>query len=129
MAEILIIEDDPDTAEVLRGVVSGPDRVVIVVTSPAGLPPRRFDAILTDLLVVAAYESEAVRAWTGLLRERYPAARLVLVTGHAGAAEDGPERLGVDAVVGKPFDIGALEQLVASLLGGVGGRRGRDAAV
>ena len=117
MGRIVVIEDDPHIAEVLRDLLEGTGHAVTVATSVEELPPPdSYDAVITDLLAVPAYETGRARAWLDTLRARYRGARMLLVTGHSEAADDGPETLGIDAVVRKPFRIDQIESLVAGLL-------------
>lgn len=72
--------------------------------------------VITDLVGVRSYDPNAARDWITKVRQRYPAAAVVVSTAHGSAAASGPQALGADAVLAKPFDVGRFTEMVESLL-------------
>jgi AmiR/NasT family two-component response regulator len=96
-------------------VVEGADALGVAVDAWRG------DVIVTDTFA-SPYRTEVVVAYLTELRSRF-AAGLVVLTGHNGAAADAAQ-LPADAVVMKPFDLGDLIRVIATV---ARDRRDRDA--
>jgi CheY-like chemotaxis protein len=110
---VLVLEDDDDIrATLVEGlrdsglVVEGAD------AAGAAVDAWRGDVIVTDTFA-SPYRTEAVVAYLTELRSRF-AAGLVVLTGHNGAAVDAAQ-LPADAVVMKPFDLGDLIRVIATV--------------
>jgi two-component system response regulator CpxR len=116
LATILILDDDRVMVELLRTVIEDAGHRVIAAADLDQVPlDARADLVVSDLMPLTAYRPQPARQWVQALRARF-AAPVVVVTAHA-AALDEPDRLGADAVVGKPFDIDDLSETVRLLLG------------
>ena len=110
---VLVVENDDDIrATLIEGlrdsglVVEGAD------AAGAAIDGWRGDVIVTDTFA-SPYRTESVVAYLNGLRSRF-AAGLVVLTGHNGAAVDAKE-LPADAVVMKPFDLGDLIGVIATV--------------
>ena len=110
---VLVIENDDDIratlVEALRD--SG---LVVEAAGDAGpsIDAWRGDVIVTDTFA-SPYRTEEVIAYLTELRSRF-AAGLVVLTGHNGAAVDAAQ-LPADAVIMKPFDLGDLIGVIATV--------------
>jgi DNA-binding NtrC family response regulator len=110
---VLVVENDDDIrATLVEGlrdsglVVEGADDAGTAIDGWRG------DVIVTDTFA-SPYCTEAVVAYLNELRSRF-AAGLVVLTGHNGAAVDAAQ-LPADAVVMKPFDLGDLIGVIATV--------------
>lgn len=116
---IVLIEDDPDIAALVQEVLRDAGYPVDV---RAGLGDDTGDdearVVITDLVALRSYDADSARTWIARVRARFPRARIVVLTAHARAAAGGPEALGADAVLAKPFDLQVFIQTVESLLSG-----------
>lgn len=113
--QILVVEEDEDVRAVL--VQSLEDDGHEVVASEFGpLPRGQFAVVVTDV-PSCPYRSTEARRWVGELRERYGGARILLCTAQRFVHRE-PDKLGADAIVDKPFDLGDLFARVSDLLGG-----------
>jgi len=113
MAKVLILEDDPDIAELYRQcLVNAGYDVVGVGDDPlramAGPAP---DVILLDERLGALSGSRAIPD----LRRAFPVARIMLATADSDAADRAFAR-GADDVETKPFSLDRLLRDLASLL-------------
>jgi CheY-like chemotaxis protein len=117
MASIVVLDDDPIVLELLRTVLDDAGYASICGTSldevPAG---AQADLVISDLVPVKAYSRETALAWIARLRERFGPAPIVIITAHIAALRE-RDALGADGVVGKPFDVDALLEQIAKLLG------------
>jgi DNA-binding NtrC family response regulator len=119
---VLVVEDDDDIrATLVEGL-----RDAGLVVEGAGAAGAAVDAWHGDVIVTdtfaSPYRTEPVVAYLTELRSRF-AAGLVVLTGHNGAAVDAAQ-LPADAVVMKPFDLGDLIRVIATV---ARERRDRDA--
>lgn len=120
---IVVIEDDPDIAELVEGILSDAGHALLVRSGlgegpadpadPADLGVR---LVITDLVALRSYDRDAVRDWVSKVRARYPRAAIAVATAHSAAAQDGARAIGADAVLMKPFDIDLFTKTVESLL-------------
>ena len=114
----LIIEDDPDIAELVAEVLTEEGHSVEIHERLAeGAVDAQVHLVITDLFVVRGYDLQVARDWISRVRTAFPNAAVVVSTAHDPAATDGAPALGADALVLKPFDIGVLTETVESLLG------------
>ena len=106
-ARVLIIEDDEATAGMLADIVGDLGYELSVAGGlsqvDAAFTP---DLVISDLLVARPHPG-AARAYTETLRRRFGAVPLLLLTGHSWTLEHEAD-LSVDALIMKPFDLGAL---------------------
>ena len=111
----MILDDDRVMVDLLRTVIEDAGHRVIAAADLEDVPgDTRADLVLSDLLPLSGYRSEPARQWVRALRARF-AAPIVVITAHAAALGE-PDRLGADAVLGKPFDIDTLSATVRLLL-------------
>jgi CheY-like chemotaxis protein len=112
----LVIEDDRATRDLLRQVLSDEGYELLLVdrledAAPGAAP----DLVITDLVGLERYASGRARESVRRVQERYQATPVIVCTGYEQAAGES-DRLGVDAVLSKPFAIEALVQVVARLV-------------
>jgi DNA-binding response OmpR family regulator len=113
----LVIEDDRDIRTLIRQVLSdeGYDLTFVdgLDSAPADAAP---DLVITDLVGLRPYGSNAARMWVRRVKERYPAAPIIVCTAHEPAFQES-DRLGAAALLGKPFTIeellGTVDELIA----------------
>lgn len=109
---VLLLEDDPSTAELLGEFLRSLGHEVLATDSLAMVPLSfRPTVVVTDLVTMRSYSYTAAAEAVAGLRTRFGGVPIVLLTAHAAAVTD-RERLDVDEVVAKPFD---LEDLVGAL--------------
>jgi DNA-binding NtrC family response regulator len=115
--KIVLIEDDPDIAALVVGILTDNGHALEVHDELDGAPADpTVRVVITDLVAIRTYDQAAARDWTTQVRARYPKAAIVVSTAHAPAAAAGAEALGADAVLSKPFDVGRFIETVETLL-------------
>ncbi len=115
--KIVVIEDDPDIAALVEGILSdGGHRIQVLAQLDADAPDDSVRLVITDLVAMRSYDQNAARDWIAKVRARYPNAALVVSTAHGPAAVAGAEALGADAVLAKPFDVDLFADTVEALL-------------
>jgi len=125
MPSIVVLDDDPAILELLRTVLEDVGYVSICAAGLDDVPATaRADLVISDLVPLKAYGREVALGWIARLRERFGPVSILVVTAHAAAVHE-PDALGVDGVLGKPFDVEALLVKVAELIG-AGGERHPD---
>ena len=113
MAVVLIVEDDPDTQEVLRLIVAGEGHTARVaadgIQALAKVTTGRYDAVLIDLGIPGLPGDRVARGIRGI----DPNVGTILITGWPLASDD--PRLGLfDYRLEKPFqELGHLRSVVA----------------
>jgi DNA-binding response OmpR family regulator len=113
---ILIVEDEPDLAGLLRDVlIDGGFHVVLSTgtaarSTAADLAP---DAIVIDYVMPGRNGGQVIDEIRGTVEKMPP---IILVTGREEAADLARE-LRADAFLRKPFDVADLAQLARSLTG------------
>ena len=116
VTQILVIDDDGATRDLLRQVLSDEGYELLLVdrleSAASGAAP---DLVITDLVELDRYERGLARALVRRVQERYPATPVILCTGYEQATEE-PDGLGAAAVLRKPFTIEALIQTVARFI-------------
>jgi len=117
MAQVLILENDPDIAELYRrALAEAGHRVLAVEADPldvlSGPPREKPDIIILDERLGSESGLRAVPE----LRRAYPAARVLLATADREAAESADLR-GADRIVIKPFTMSRLLHVVKTLAG------------
>ena len=124
MAAILVIDDDSGVRQMVRRALerSG-HRVLEAPDGAEGMKLVRntpVDLIITDLYMPRQDGIETIQ----LLRDEFPDARILAMSGGATAAATGPlldaEMFGADATLAKPFTMDRLSRTVNSLLDGNG---------
>jgi DNA-binding response OmpR family regulator len=113
---IVLIEDDPDIAALVREMLTEVGHEVDVRSElPDGVDADA-QLVITDLLALRSYDPETAREWIVRVRAAFPQATIIVSTAHAPAAADAPA-LGADAVLTKPFDVAVFTRTVETLLG------------
>jgi len=116
-SRILVIDDEPDIADILREVLVAEGHTVeTALCATDGLAKARqrsYDVVFTDLGMPDMSGWEVARA----VRDERPGLPVVLVTGWgASLDEDELRRHQISAVVSKPFDIDDLIRATTSVL-------------
>ena len=104
-AGILIVDDDPEIALLLRAVLAAPDRELVQAPSAAAaqtaLQSRAFDIVILDLLLPDGDGRTVLRR----MREAGSAAHVIMLSGKTASAVEAECRaLGADVYMVKPFD-------------------------
>ena len=116
---VLIVDDDDELAEVLRQALRESGYAVATVRHGAAalelIGQIQPDVILLDLTM------PIMDGWSFVAQYRRSATagRIVLVTGHPHVQEIS-QHLGVDAYVGKPFELNELLATLEQQLGAIG---------
>ena len=112
---ILVIDDDRAIGELIRDVLreEGYDIALVddLESAAADVAP---DLVITDLVGLHHYDTDAARAVLARVNDRYPNIPIVVCTGHERALGDAG--LGAAAVVRKPFTLQALVKTVATAI-------------
>jgi DNA-binding response OmpR family regulator len=114
---IVLIEDDPDVAALMQEMLRDtghPVDVRVGLDDDTGDDEAR--VVITDLVALRRYDVDLAREWIAKVRVRFPRAKIVVSTAHARVVASGPEALGADAVLAKPFDLQVFVQTVEALL-------------
>jgi two-component system nitrogen regulation response regulator NtrX len=115
VTHILVIDDDGATRDLLRQVLSDEGYELQLANrleeAAADSVP---DLVIADLVGLDRYESARAHAAVRRVQERFPAAPIIVCTGHEEAVEES-DKLGAAAVLRKPFTIEALIGTVARL--------------
>ena len=116
VTQILVIEDDRATRDLLRQVLSDEGYELLLVNR---LEDAAADAVpqlvMTDLVGLDRYESGRARESVRRVQKRFDGAPVIVCTGYEQAAEESDE-LGAAALLRKPFTIEALVRVVARLV-------------
>jgi DNA-binding response OmpR family regulator len=116
MAPVLVVEDDPDTREILATALA--EAGLAVATAADGrealrwLDYHRPAVVLLDLRLPDARGEDIA----GAARARYGPALPVLVVTGAGRAHERAEAAGSVVYLAKPFDLATLVGIVTALL-------------
>jgi CheY-like chemotaxis protein len=116
---VAIADDDPDSRELLRHILHGPDTELLEAVNGAALvqllaEQAPFDLIVTDVDMPWMEGLQALRS----ARAADIHTPAVVITGLAGPGlEAAVARLGVTTLLRKPFGAVELREAVASLLG------------
>lgn len=113
---ILVIDDDRAIGELIRDVLGDEGYDVSLVddleSAAADVNP---DLVITDLVGLHHYDTDAARVVVARVSERYPGIPLIVCTGHEQALREA-SRLGAKAAVRKPFTLEALVKTVATVI-------------
>jgi two-component system, chemotaxis family, chemotaxis protein CheY len=118
MALILIIDDDPDTREVMKSTLEGAGHEVILASDGrAGVKlyrDRRTDLVITDLFMPNQEGLETIKQ----MRIEFPDSRIIAMSGRptSGTMLAVAQRLGANAALQKPFLPEELLKLVEQTL-------------
>src|SRR5579859_4579123 len=118
MAFILVIDDDPDTRELLRSTLSSAGHeVAMAAEGSAGVQKyrtRKADLVITDLYMPGQEGLETIKQ----LRLEFPEVRIVAMSGKptGGTMLSVAQRLGAAAVLPKPFSSEELLKVVEQAL-------------
>jgi CheY-like chemotaxis protein len=120
MPRILVVDDDADVRELIALALAGQghevDRVVSGRAALEQLAQHAYDLIVCDLHMP---DRDGPAVYRALARRPPPRPAVLFVTGYADAGpyEEFLRTVPV-TVVGKPFDIDALREMVSRLLSG-----------
>ena len=123
---ILVVDDSPATVEVLERNLANRGHPVLAVSSVAeaivALDSSPIDLVITDLKMPGGNGLDLVRH----VRERYPAAEVMMITGYA-TVENAVQAMkgGAEEYLAKPFTAEELNAAVERVLGKL--RSGRSA--
>ena len=124
MAEVLVIEDDPTSSELVRRVLVAEGHSVIFAENGAvglkKLAQARVDIVLTDLLMPVLEGLETIRE----IRRLQPDVKIIAISGVYSDYLEAASKLGANAVFRKPFQPSALRDAVAALLAESGAGNG-----
>lgn len=109
---LLIAEDDSALREAMRLVFEAEGHEVLLATSLAELLARLIECPPDMVLMDAGLHGAGVPLWRALVARPEWADRVLLVTGNVPALG---ELSGHPAVLGKPFDYGALVARIAAV--------------
>jgi len=114
---VLVVDDDPDNAWMLAQVLGDEGYAVQVAHSAAVARDlwshQRFDAALLDVVMPDVSGWELARE----LRQSAPETLLAMVTGADVRGQSRATLAQVDAVFGKPIDVGALDEFLTQARG------------
>lgn len=117
MKRLLVFENDPEIADLLRLIFEEEGFSVAVIRDAEALPEGApADLVISDLAFMRGYDSDAAVRGVRALRSSSPGPLLVL-TAHHAAAGDGELAKEATAVMTKPFDLEALLTSVTDLTG------------
>jgi EAL domain-containing protein (putative c-di-GMP-specific phosphodiesterase class I) len=113
MQTILIVDDEPHTAEALAGLLEEPGRTLVICTDvqSAEIVVERAapDCVLTDLQFTGPFCYDGL-GFVQFVRNRAPRSRIVVITGAHDEGLEAEARLrGADAMLQKPLQRAALE--------------------
>lgn len=120
MASVLIIDDDTSIRRVVRAALErAGHRVAEAGNGAEGMQRFRMapaDLVITDVFMPDQDGIETIQQ----LREEFPAARILAISGGSVASTSGTLRdallLGADATLAKPFTIEQLNRIVDGML-------------
>ena len=116
VTEILVIDDDRATGALIRDVLREEGHEITLVEHlESAAPELKPDLVITDLVGVYGYDTNAARAVVTRVRERYPEVPVVVCTGHEQALRESAE-IGAAAVLRKPFPLEALVKIVENAI-------------
>jgi two-component system NtrC family sensor kinase len=119
VARILVVDDEPDVADIVAIVLRKAAHEVDIVDSGTAaldrLETERYDLIVCDLVMPGV---NGMAVYEAVERRPEPRPRMLFLSGYydAGGYEDFLERTKAP-VVPKPFDFAALPEAVARVLG------------
>ncbi len=116
MAEVLVIEDDPTSSELIRRILGVEGHSLIFAENGAvglkKLAQARVDIVLTDLLMPVLEGLETIRE----IRRLQPDVKIIAISGVYSDYLETASMFGANAVFRKPFQPSALRDTVAKLL-------------
>ena len=116
MAEVLVIEDDATSSELIRRILAAEGHSVFFAENGAvglkKLAEARIDIVLTDLLMPVLEGLETIRE----IRRQQPEVKIIAISGVYSDYLEAASMLGANAVFRKPFEPSALRDTVAALL-------------
>ena len=112
MTRVLVLDDDQVILDLLQTVLADAGYETFVASSLSQVPEgTSADVVITDLIPLKSYHRETAVGWVAALRSRFADSPLFVMSAHAGALGEA-DKLGADAIIGKPFDV---EELRATL--------------
>lgn len=117
LLKLLVVEDDPDVVLVIRRLLVRDGHTVTAASSAedglAALKAGAFDVVLLDNGLPGAMGIKALPEFVAAT-----AAPIVMMTGHPNEdVEKDALLLGAKALIGKPFEAGAIEALLQKVVG------------
>jgi len=115
MARILLVDDDPDTLQVVAHMLESGGHSVVRGTAGAAvwdaLRDATFDLVVTDINM-PALDGIGLARW---VRQHRPGTPVIAISGHLGALSKVDGQLPFAATLAKPLRRDALLQLVAQV--------------
>src|SRR5262245_40394059 len=116
MAEVLVIEDDSTSSDLIRRILGAEGHSVSFAENGAvglqKLAQARVDIVLTDLLMPVLEGLETIRE----IRRLQPDVKIIAISGVYSDYLEAASKLGANAVFRKPFQPSALRDTVTELL-------------
>lgn len=120
MANILIIDDDPQLRGVLREILASNDHQISEQENGSNvlqfLSQNPVDVLITDIIMPEKDGFEVIPA----VKKQYPALKVIAISGGSSYGPDSyldiAKILGADRVFSKPFKINDISQAVTELL-------------
>ncbi len=114
---VLVLDDEPDTLDLVRLVLGRAGYTVVTSDNPVQalemLNSEDFDVVLTDLQMPALHGLKFLQDLRSVPRGRQP--QCIALTGHPVILKD-MDKESIFAVLLKPFDIDELKRLVAAAM-------------
>jgi CheY-like chemotaxis protein len=116
MANVLVIDDDEYIREMSRAFIEILGHTAVTASNgkeaEAALQTGKFDVVLTDLDLPGMSGWEIAK----MVKAAAPTARVGLISGHdTGLSKQALATKGVDFVLGKPFSMSGLEDILSTL--------------
>jgi CheY-like chemotaxis protein len=110
--EILVVDDDERSREILKMILEYSSHIVIAApdaeTAINMLKGNTYDLVMTDLQMPGINGLELAR-W---IKEYFPATKVILVTGYQHIT---PKDIAADRIIFKPYDTGKVREIINNL--------------
>lgn len=114
--KVLIVEDEADMCLLLNIILNGKDiqldHVKSLAAAEAYLQEEQPSVVLLDNKLPDGFGVDFI----SFLKQRYPAVKIVMISGYNGAVKDVALEMGADTFIEKPFTREQLSESVKTLL-------------